>query len=524
MFTGSIKISELDALTIVTSDDFFPLVDSGSATTFRVTVDTLNNWFRISGSSMSSSWASASLTSLQSVSSSWASASLTSLQSVSSSWASQSISSSYALSASQAFTSSLALQAISASFAPFTQSVQVSASWASQSLSASHAFSASYAPVTGDTVPIGTIMAFASTTVPNNWLECNGEAKLTSSFLELYAAIINNDGTSSFGYLSDAFGNRDASGSYFKLPDLRGEFLRGWDNSRGVDPSRIFGTLQTSSIESHGHKAYVGGSDGTVSSRRAALQTVNSGHSGVAASYETAIPSIPFIQATGINETRPRNISVMWCIKYTNSTNFATAGATITGDVVGNLSASNVIKIQNIPVTSSAPTHGQILAYNSTAGVWAPASVQSNGLFAWATVLIPSASNYSSDSPATVATGNSSNKPVILNSFNISDISWTARTIHPTPLYSFGRADNPNGRKLSVNFLVTFQTTSSNLNYCLTGTWSEVGDSAIDKTDEGFMHFFPLAARTSTQMTASVNGGEFSGNAQSAWFHFVVFT
>jgi len=65
MFTGSIKISELDALGTVVAADFFPLVQSGSLTTFRVNISTLNEWFSVSGSVLSASWASASINSIQ---------------------------------------------------------------------------------------------------------------------------------------------------------------------------------------------------------------------------------------------------------------------------------------------------------------------------------------------------------------------------------------------------------------------------------------------------------------------------
>lgn len=388
MFTGSIKISELDALTFLVDADFFPLVQSGSLTTYRVNLTTLNNWFRVSGSVLSASWASRSLDASQATSASWASASLTSLQSISASWASASISASYARSASrseQTLSSSFANVAISASYAPFSQEFQASSSWASQSLSSSFAISASYAPVIGDTVPLGTIMAFAGTTAPQNWLECNGDALSTGSFIELYTAIGNTEPSSSYGFLCDSFGNRDAAGAFFKLPDLRGEFARGWDHNRGLDIDRLFGSVQTASLGSHYHGVgafnssgnndadfiYRGWSDG-VSYTTRHIPGDGSGN---------AIGSFPSSNTTNYGITtggplgtagavHPRNVAVMYCIKYSNAINFATTGSTIAGDVTGTLSNTTVVKLRNVPITSSAPSDGDILLYDSASNVW----------------------------------------------------------------------------------------------------------------------------------------------------------
>ena len=37
------------------------------------------------------------------------------------------------------------------------------------------------------------------------------------------------------------------------MPDLRGEFVRGWDNGRGQDSGRSFASLQTEMIGPHNH-------------------------------------------------------------------------------------------------------------------------------------------------------------------------------------------------------------------------------------------------------------------------------
>ena len=75
-------------------------------------------------------------------------------------------------------------------------------------------------------LPAGMIAPFAMTTPPTGWLECNGAAISRSTYATLFAAI----GT--------VHGAGDGS-STFNLPDLRASFIRGFDNSRGVDLSLI---------------------------------------------------------------------------------------------------------------------------------------------------------------------------------------------------------------------------------------------------------------------------------------------
>lgn len=408
MFTGSIKISELDALSAVLAPDFFPVVQSGSMTTFRVTINTLNDWMRISGSALSASWASQSLftgranTAISashassSVSASYAasasvaySLNYTPISAITASYASASLSSSYALTASYAFKTEQATMATSS----------ISSSWASASLSSLTAISASYAPQLGNTIPVGTIVAFAGTTPPNNWLECNGDALLTSSFITLYQAISSSHASASYGFLCDGFGNRNAAGAYFKLPDFRGEFLRGWDHNRGVDIDRIMASSQTASLGSHYHgiglESTYGGlpaqylktapwtsPDGSWTSMVIVGNSFG-GWTGTlvpqgasAGTSNGLITSGPVGSSAGDN--RPRNVATMYCIKYSDAADTPTTGSTINGDVIGTLASSTVVKLRNVPVTASVPIDGDVLTYSSASGTWFPNSISDN--------------------------------------------------------------------------------------------------------------------------------------------------
>jgi microcystin-dependent protein len=89
-------------------------------------------------------------------------------------------------------------------------------------------------------LPSGSITAFAGNTAPNSWFECDGSAKSRSTYSTLFAVI----GT--------LYGAGDGS-TTFNLPDLRGEFIRGWDHGRGVDSGRTLGSFQDESFKAHTH-------------------------------------------------------------------------------------------------------------------------------------------------------------------------------------------------------------------------------------------------------------------------------
>ncbi|MEJ9965575.1 tail fiber protein, partial [Escherichia albertii] len=82
----------------------------------------------------------------------------------------------------------------------------------------------------GSALPIGVPVPWPSATPPTGWLKCNGAAFSAEEYPELAKAYPTN-----------------------KLPDLRGEFIRGWDDGRGVDNGRGLLTLQDGAIVSHNH-------------------------------------------------------------------------------------------------------------------------------------------------------------------------------------------------------------------------------------------------------------------------------
>lgn len=140
-----------------------------------------------------------------------------------------------------------------------------------------------------DGTPAGAVGSFAMNTAPTGWLKANGAAVSRTTYATLFSAI----GTT--------FGTGDGS-TTFNLPDLRGEFIRGWDDSRGIDSGRVFGSAQGGLIESHTHL--------TSANNVGGRYTATGDNGPYITSFSTATA------AAGGAETRPRNIALLACIKF----------------------------------------------------------------------------------------------------------------------------------------------------------------------------------------------------------------
>lgn len=187
-------------------------------------------------------------------------------------------------------------------------------------------------------VPTGSVHVMATTTVPSGYLECDGSAVSRTTYADLFAII----GTT--------WGNGDGS-STFQLPDLRGEFVRGWDNSKGTDSGRGFASSQGDEVGVHNHTAsssvtdsghfhyafsneYTGGSNRLINNAGNDVRAAADGAVGndsrqdykIASVFGAADTGRTNVQTTGISvsttvnnsaagESRPRNIAMMYVIK-----------------------------------------------------------------------------------------------------------------------------------------------------------------------------------------------------------------
>lgn len=174
-------------------------------------------------------------------------------------------------------------------------------------------------------VPTGAIAYFVHAIVPFGWLKANGAAVSRTVYANLFAII----GTT--------YGAGDGR-TTFNLPDLRGEFIRSWDDGRGIDPGRGHASQQSGNVAPHRHAT--GWRTGVVGNEFTLIRHDWTGSSNVVADVSSGTGAQnygdldPYGQTAGTSyrssndfygtsreiydqqgETRPRNIALQVCIK-----------------------------------------------------------------------------------------------------------------------------------------------------------------------------------------------------------------
>ncbi len=160
----------------------------------------------------------------------------------------------------------------------------------------------------GSALPVGVPVPWPSATPPTGWLKCNGAAFSAEEYPELAKAYPTN-----------------------KLPDLRGEFIRGWDDGRGIDAVRALLSLQNGGVESHTHQGQLFRVSDYRTKEIPASEVM--GRRYIASPTPGADSPLDFddysvssnpngyfvgnqrTTAYGINETRPRNIAFNYIVR-----------------------------------------------------------------------------------------------------------------------------------------------------------------------------------------------------------------
>lgn len=171
---------------------------------------------------------------------------------------------------------------------------------------------------TVDNAMRGMVSHFAMAAPPTGWLRANGASVSRTAYADLF----NRIGTT--------HGAGDGS-TTFSLPDLRGEFIRGWDNGRGVDVGRALASLQASQNLLHDHAAETkpaGKHDHELSVPRDLGKQADGDNDaflgdevqeGIAVIKTNMAPDHVHgvtVESSGGTESRPRNVALLACIKY----------------------------------------------------------------------------------------------------------------------------------------------------------------------------------------------------------------
>ena len=130
-------------------------------------------------------------------------------------------------------------------------------------------------------IPVGVPLPWPKNAPPSGWFECNGSTFDKNQFPNLASVYPSG-----------------------RLPDLRGEFIRGWDSGRGVDSGRAILSHQDCAIQSHNHSTPI---------RLVNENGVGNPWGSGGDKYEGEY--IFNTNYTGGNETRPRNVAFMYIVK-----------------------------------------------------------------------------------------------------------------------------------------------------------------------------------------------------------------
>ena len=184
-------------------------------------------------------------------------------------------------------------------------------------------------------IPVGAVLAFASQRAPQGWLICNGDELRIEDYTNLYEVI------------GDAFNRTNTPEGFFCLPDLQGQFIRGWDADGNVDSQRDFGSPQEDAFQGHLHSFNVNNisllpsgkhnhklfakqelkSSGMFEMETMLKHTTTCKEKTASAgehSHKLTCKNTPvgnpqtsiFEQVKVGSETRPKNIALLYCIKY----------------------------------------------------------------------------------------------------------------------------------------------------------------------------------------------------------------
>lgn len=201
-----------------------------------------------------------------------------------------------------------------------------------------------YAPTSG--TPAGAVMAFAMNTAPTGWLKCNGAAVSRTTYADLFTAI------------STTYGVGDGS-TTFNLPDLRGEFIRGWADDRAVDTGRVFGSAQSDANLAHTHTA---SSDSTGSHTHTGTTASDGSHT------HSGSTSSDGAHSHTVSSTNGDPAGVATRVKGSDQVAATDIGTSSAGTHSHSLSINSGGAHTHTFTTAAGGTHSHVITVNSSGG------------------------------------------------------------------------------------------------------------------------------------------------------------
>ncbi len=155
---------------------------------------------------------------------------------------------------------------------------------------------------------VGQIAYFPRTTAPDGWLILDGSSNIEKALfpaLWSFAQAAISEGVIGFA---------DIDGIYFKIPDLRGVFIRSLDSGKGLDTdsARVIGSYQADANKYHRHSAYTNSANGWLPYNSLGARDFHAGCNQGIVMSKTAYTYYEGVDSDG----RPKNIALLPCIKY----------------------------------------------------------------------------------------------------------------------------------------------------------------------------------------------------------------
>lgn len=162
------------------------------------------------------------------------------------------------------------------------------------------------------TTPVGSLLIHTGSSAPRGYLKANGTLLNRTAYANLwdFAQASGNLASSDGAWANGQYSPGDGS-TTFRIPDLRGEFLRMWDDGRGIDVGRSLGSAQLDALQGHQH-TYTYPETNYVRAGSNGDSPYTPGTRTTAAIVSDGANGTPRIAS----ETRPRNVAYLPCIKF----------------------------------------------------------------------------------------------------------------------------------------------------------------------------------------------------------------